>query len=251
MTAIRSSDKICLRLRYRTISQKVDDHWEEITNPTLFPADQLAIVLCDIWDDHWCKSSSDRVNSIAQKTNTVISAARNKGIQIIHSPSDTMNFYRNYPQRLRIMDMQNQKVPEELQILNLPPLPIDDSDGGCDSGQTVASKKWTRQHPDIEIAGQDLISDEGKEIYSFIQNAGISKLIFMGVHTNMCILNRSFAIKQMTKWGVECVLVRDLTDSMYNPQRYPYVSHQSGTKLVIEYIEKYWCPTIASQDITN
>ncbi|MBE0697009.1 MAG: hypothetical protein IH586_08800 [Anaerolineaceae bacterium] len=41
-------------------------------------------------------------------------------------------------------------------------------------------------------------------------------------------------------------LVRDLTDAMYNPAQAPYVSHDEGTRLVIEYIEKFWCPTVLS-----
>jgi len=76
-----------------------------------------------------------------------------------------------------------------------------------------------------------------------------STLLIMGVHTNMCILGRSFSIKAMTRIGVNCILVRDLTDAMYNPKRAPFVSHQKGTELVIEYIEKYWCPTILSRDL--
>ena len=71
----------------------------------------------------------------------------------------------------------------------------------------------------------------------------------MGVHTNKCVLNRSFAIKQMTRWGVRCVLVRDLTDSMYDPQYRQSVSHDRGTDLVVEYIEKYWCPTTLSSEL--
>jgi hypothetical protein len=30
---------------------------------------------------------------------------------------------------------------------------------------------------------------------------------------------------------------------MYNPEMPPYVSHEEGTRLVIEYIEKFWCLT--------
>jgi len=68
----------------------------------------------------------------------------------------------------------------------------------------------------------------------------------MGVHTNMCVLNRAFAIKKMTSLGFRCILVRDLTDAMYNPQDAPHVSHDAGTQLVIEYIEKFWSPTTTS-----
>ena len=71
----------------------------------------------------------------------------------------------------------------------------------------------------------------------------------MGVHTNMCVLGRSFGIKQMVRWGMSVALVRDLTDAMYNPAMPPYVSHDEGTRLVVEYVEKFWCPTIASADL--
>jgi hypothetical protein len=58
-----------------------------------------------------------------------------------------------------------------------------------------------------------------------------------GVHTHMRILNRSFAIKMMTKWGVKGVLLRDLTDAVYRSNDLPYVSHAAGTELVIQHIE--------------
>jgi hypothetical protein len=63
-------------------------------------------------------------------------------------------------------------------------------------------------------------------------------------------LNRSFAIKQMVRWGLPVALVRDLTDSLYNPALPPYVSHDLGTWLMIEYIEKFWCSTITSADFS-
>jgi hypothetical protein len=66
------------------------------------------------------------------------------------------------------------------------------------------------------------------------------------VHANRCILNRTFSIKPMVPWGVVIALVRDLTDAMYNPARAPYVSHEEGTRLVVGYLEKFWCPTVTS-----
>ena len=53
----------------------------------------------------------------------------------------------------------------------------------------------------------------------------------------------------MTRWGIHCVLVRDLTDAMYNPIKPPFVTHEDGTELVIQHIEKYWCPSILSKDL--
>ena len=67
----------------------------------------------------------------------------------------------------------------------------------------------------------------------------------------MCVLGRPFAIRQMTTLGKKVALMRDMTDTMYNPERPPGVSHFAGTDLVVEHVELYWCPTFTSTDITG
>src|SRR5438093_10842777 len=86
---------------------------------------------------------------------------------------------------------------------------------------------------------------------SLLPERGNKNLFGMGVHTNMCILNRTFAIRHMTERGIRCILVRDLTDSLYNPKDAPHVSHEAGTELVIEYIEQNYCPTVLSRDLVS
>jgi len=129
-----------------------------------------------------------------------------------------------------------------------PPLPIDDRDGGCDTGNSYYPA-WTRETAALPMGRDDVISDDGPQIYSFLEARGIRNLLVMGVHVNMCVLNRPFAIRQMTNWGIRCVLLRDLTDSMYNPKDRPYVSHDRGTELVVEHIERYWCPSLLSTEL--
>jgi type 1 glutamine amidotransferase len=48
--------------------------------------------------------------------------------------------------------------------------------------------------------------------------------------------------------GKNVVLMRDLTDTMYNPASWPHVSHFTGNDLIVEHIEKNWCPTVTSAD---
>jgi len=36
---------------------------------------------------------------------------------------------------------------------------------------------------------------------------------------------------------------------MYNPSKAPYVSHDEGTKLVVQFIEAFWCPSMTSTDL--
>jgi len=249
MRSWKTSNVLDLILRTRVETFKGSGIWDEVIIRKSFVIGQTAVLICDMWDKHWCRGAAERVEVMAPAMNSVIEVARERGLQIIHSPSETMSFYINTPQRQRIVDLPRVSTPKQIEISTPPSLPIDDSDGGCDTGEKPWFKAWTRQHPAIKIMDDDVISDDGLEIYNFLRHLGIENLIIMGVHTNMCVMNRSFGIKQMTRWGIRCILVRDLTDAMYNPERFPNVSHEIGTNLVIEYIEKYWCPTITSEGL--
>jgi len=213
------------------------------------PTAYTAIVICDMWDRHWSRGAAERVDIMAPRLNEMVQAARKAGAWIIHAPSETMTFYEQSPARRRMISLPHMKPPLDRQMPD-PPLPVDDTDGGSDTGEKPWFRAWARQHPAIEI-DEDLdgISDDGVEIYSFLSAHDVKQVLLAGVHTNMCILNRSFGIKQMVRWGVPIVLIRDMTDAMYNPAMTPYVSHAEGTRLIIEYIEKFWCPTILSEDL--
>jgi len=240
------------RLPLRTQAQpfKGSNVWEAARFEREFSTRETAIVICDMWDNHWCAGATRRVNELAHKMEPVLETCRAAGILIVHAPSETMDFYKDYPQRHAIQLLTPVTPPTSL-ALTSPALPIDDSDGGCDTPGDKEHQAWTRENPLLSIKANDVISDNGEEIYSLLEHKGIKNLFVMGVHANMCILNRTFAIKQMTNWGISCVLVRDLSDAMYNPRSQPYVTHAEGTELVIEYIEKHWCPTTLSGDLVN
>ncbi len=243
-----------LTLRSQVLKTDAGGHntWEVVDRTVELKAAETAILICDMWDKHWSRGATERVDAMAPRMNEVCKAARAAGVTIVHAPSDTMGFYKDTPARRRVLDTPRVQpaVPKQLPD---PPLPIDDSDGGSDTNEPkekVNTRAWSRQHPAIEIdQDKDGISDNGSEVYSFLKSRGVRNLIIMGVHANMCVLGRSFAIKQMVKWGMNVVLVRDLTDTMYNPARRPYVSHAEGTRLVVEFIEKFWCPTIGSEEL--
>jgi nicotinamidase-related amidase len=242
-------DVLRLNLRSRVQPFKGSDESDEVSLRKDLPGRETAIILCDMWDNHWCKSAAVRCGELARKMDPVLAALRAKGVTVIHAPSECMDFYKDTPQRQRMLKLPKAAPPKALELSD-PPLPIDDSDGGCDDAAPAKSHKaWTRQHAAITIADEDFVSDSGPEVYNLLRQRGVKNLLVCGVHTNMCVLGRSFAIRQMTRWGVRCVLVRDLTDAMYNPKKAPFVSHAEGTERVIGHIEKYWCPTVLSKDL--
>jgi nicotinamidase-related amidase len=231
------------------------DQWRVEQTPAHWNPAQTAVVICDMWDKHWCKGATERVAEMAPRMNGVISALRNRGVLIIHAPSDTMAYYQGQPGRLLaqsapkldlqpIMERCLSRVPAVE-----PPLPIDDSDGGCDDNpKCKEGGPWRHEISTLEIKDGDAITDSA-EAYYLMRQRGIKNVILMGVHENMCVLGRPFAIRQMVRLGQNVALMRDLTDTMYNSQRKPYVNHFTGTDLVCWHIEKYWCPTITSDQI--
>ena len=241
--------KVTLRTRVEPF--KGTGTYEEVSLPAEFDPHTTALILCDIWDNHWCENAAKRCDVLARKTAVVVDGLRSRGVLIIHAPSDCMDFYKDTPQRKRAQEAKKVTPPANRDLPD-PPLPVDSTDGGCDDEKpSRVYRAWTREHPAITVAPADVVSDNGAEVYNVLQERGIKTLLVAGVHTNMCVLHRSFAIKQMTRWGVRCVLIRDLTDSMYNPKKPPFVSHEEGTERIIQFIEKYWCPTVLSKDLLS
>jgi nicotinamidase-related amidase len=242
-----------LNLRSQSLATDGGGHnvWQVTVTPQAWKAAETALIVCDVWDKHWCRGANERLAVMLPRMNETVKAARAAGVTIIHAPSETMEFYKDSPARKRVQEAPAAPMPEAKKR-QAQPLPVDASDQGSDTGEKSWHKAWTRQHPAIEIDdAKDGVSDNGQEIWNFMQARGIKNVLVLGVHTNMCILNRSFAIKAMAERGANMALVRDLTDTMYNPARSPYVSHEEGTRLVIEYIEKFWCPTITSADLVK
>ena len=253
--ASAQQSSLTLNARSRVETEAGSGRWHSIIKPTEWKPSQTAIVVCDMWDKHWCPNSTIRVAEMAPRMNEVIKAARDKGVFIIHCPSDTMDFYKDWPQRklAQSAPFVETKIPLE-RWCHLDPtregqkLPVDDSDGGCDCDEPVKNyRAWSRQHPAIHIAENDAITDNAEAFY-LMKQRGITNVIVMGVHTNMCVLGRPFSIRQMVNQGQNVVLMRDMTDTMYNPAMSPFVSHFTGNDLVTEHIEQYWCPSITSAD---
>jgi type 1 glutamine amidotransferase/nicotinamidase-related amidase len=232
---------------------------------------QTAIIVCDMWDAHPCLNAVRRAEEMAPRMNQVLENARQRGALIIHAPSSCMDAYKDHPARKRA-----QSAPK---AANLPPdigqsclkipseekgiYPIDQTDGGRDDDPIEHARwrerlagmgrnrgsVWKAQMDLLTIHDQDAISDSGVEIWNLLEQRGVRNVILVGVHTNMCVLGRPFGLRQMAKNGKNVVLMRDLTDTMYNPEKWPYVTHFVGTDRIVEHIEKYVCPSITSADL--
>ena len=224
-------------------------------------AEETAIIICDMWDRHWCRGASERVAELAPVMNRVVSLARDKGVFIIHAPSGTMQHYEDHTARRRAKNAPR--------AANLPEgiaswcrwkdatekdvgYPVDHSDGGCDcEPECEQGSPWTRQIAAIRIGEKDAISDSGVEIWNLLESRDIENVILMGVHANMCVLGRPFGLRNLANAGKNVVLMRDLTDTMYDSDDAPQVSHFTGTDLIVAHVERHVCPTVVSTILTG
>jgi len=257
-------------LNLRSRPEKDGKH-EVATRAEKWPAKETAVIVCDVWDAHHCLNAVRREEEMLPRMEEFLKTARAKGALIIHAPSGCMDAYKDHPARKRARSAPKAKeLPKDIEkwCYKIPAeekgkYPIDQTDGGEDDDPKEHAEwhaklaamgrnpkaPWKSQHAGITIANDDAISDSGVEIWSLLAERKIDRVMLVGVHTNMCVLGRPFGLRQMAKNGKNVVLVRDLTDTMYNPKMPPHVSHFEGTRLIVEHIEKYVCPTITSDQL--
>ena len=252
----RGRRRLVLHERSRVESPKGSGRFEIESKTVRWDPAKTAVIVCDMWERHWCKSAARRGAEMAPRMNDFVAAARRRGALIVHAPSGGMKYYENHPARKRAKDAPPAKLPDflkhsgEMSAAERTAWPIDQSDDGCDcTPQCVTRTVLRRQTDAIKIADEDAISDSGVEIGNLFVQRGIENVIMVGVHANMCVVGRPFGLRNLVRWGKNAVLVRDLTDTMYNPRMPPRVSHVRGTDLIVEHIEKYICPTIVSCDL--
>ncbi len=261
--------KLELRSQHRSDSSEV---WARTTEQQTWAAAETAVIVCDVWDKHHCLNAVRRLEEFAPRMNDVLKDARRRGATVIHSPSDCMPAYEMHPARQRATNVPHDKsAPKDIEYWcsQIPTeeeaeYPIDQSDGGEDDNPAEHAKwaaeltalgrnpgmPWKMQSPLIEIDGeQDYISDKGDEVWNILQSRGIKNVILVGVHTNMCVLGRPFGLRQMVRSGKNVVLMRDVTDCMYNPKCWPFVDHFTGNDLIISHVERFVCPTMTSDQI--
>jgi nicotinamidase-related amidase/type 1 glutamine amidotransferase len=266
-----TSGTLSLTLRDRLPSDSDPEVFHVRERPQKWEAKKTAIVICDMWDLHHCKRAVDRVTEMAPRMNEVVSKARDLGVFIIHAPSGCTDPYKDTPMRKRARAAPKAaNLPKDIAgWCNRIPAeekgryPIDQADGGEDDEPREhvawAAKlaglgrdpraPWKRECDLLTMDERDAVSDSGVEIWNLLEQRGIDNVILMGVHANMCVLGRPFGLRQLAKNGKHVVLMRDMTDTMYNPARWPHVSHFRGTDLIVEHVEKHVCPTVTSDQI--
>ena len=86
-----SKKTLSLHLRSRIAADSNTARTKE--NLATWDPKRTAIIVCDMWNDHWCKSAAARVEEMIEPMNRTLDAARAQGVFIIHAPSSVTSFY--------------------------------------------------------------------------------------------------------------------------------------------------------------
>jgi alpha-L-fucosidase 2 len=193
---------------------------------------KTAIIIIDMWNFHWCMTAAERVSAMVPRMNAVLDIARKQGMQIIWNPSDVVTAYSGYPQYEKALAVEHHHTPEiRTEIAAKFTAPF----GACLCGpgfRCGGNYGWDGMNPDLIIGDSDLISASTDEIYSLLSERGITNVIYMGVHTNMCVFGKPGAISYLWKAGFNCLLARDLNDAFtaYDPDS-GYTPDQGTTEI--------------------
>ena len=73
--------------------------WRLREEPLALAPERTALLLCDVWDHHWCRGAEERLELLLPQIDAAARAARGLGMLVVHAPSDTMPWYADHPAR--------------------------------------------------------------------------------------------------------------------------------------------------------
>jgi hypothetical protein len=211
----------------------------------------LAIVVMDVWDYHWCRQIRVRYPKLIPRMNQTFMVARKLGITVCFSPTGAIRDLKDTPQykAMQLLPQHPMPAPKILDIeiirkknsgVVIPP-----RWGDCECGfgyPCVNVRHANNQHPDLKMVEGDYIVLETQDMWNVIKKHNITHIILTGFATNMCLLGKPCGVVPLKSRGLKVYLARDLTDACtgYIPGFTPY----EGTLACIREVEQYICPSL-------
>ena len=71
-----------VRVQVRTRAQAAGEAWTERAEVRELNPAKTAVIVCDMWDKHWCGGANKRVGEMVPRMNKVLDAARRNGMHL-------------------------------------------------------------------------------------------------------------------------------------------------------------------------
>lgn len=240
LTASLAAEPVPLRFDLQTRDPQTDQvrHQTETVDST-----KLAVVIIDPWNYHWCMTACERVTAMVPRWNRALEGARRLGLPIVWGPSDVAGTYAGYPQRERALALPLVPVPKHGELACRFTAPV----GPCMCGPGIACKVnygEEAMHPDLVLAETDYIASSTEEVYAILRRHGVTHVIYLGLHTNMCLFGKPGALRYMADAGLKCMLARDINDAFTHYSPGTGFTPDRGTAQTDADLERAGIPTV-------
>jgi len=207
---------------------------------------KTGVVVIDMWNTNDCMTNARRAAALVPRMNKVLDGARRLGMQVIWAPTDVASQYAGTPQRERAIALPREPLPH-IRNFSCPFSVPTVRPEKCMCGPGIACREhqgWDAMDPNLVIADGDWIVGDPEELYAIYKQRGLTRLIYMGINTNLCVMNKPEGIAPMTSAGLRCILARDLTDAetSYDPDA--GFTPDLGTEKDVADVERSGIPTI-------
>lgn len=217
-----------------------DQHAHQKIDP-----ERTAIIIIDVWDDHWCKHYKKLNDLLAERLAPAIDRFRAAGVKIIHSPcgqdippeprreiilSDysCIPFYYDTQARHNAISVRNYtpSTAEPISVSKRCRKPNDiffkgvwhnrGHSGKCctcsPSCDRPFPRPWSRQHPLINVCEEDYVTDDLDEVGHVLLQDNIENLFYVGGALNACLIDRPHGMLAEFN-NVFSAFIRDFTIS--------------------------------------
>jgi hypothetical protein len=189
-------------------------------------------------------TACERVNAMVPRWRLALAACRRLGTQVIWAPSDVVGSYAGWPQRERALAMPLSPVPK---VRDLSHCEFERPRHHCMCDVRMRCE-WNYGFDAIvqglSVEADDLIISTTEEAYAALLAGGRKTILYMGLHTNMCLFGKPGALKWMHEAGLDCYLCRDINDAFtcYDPAA--GFTPDDGTRLTDQTLERAGIATI-------
>ena len=226
----------------------VNSEIEMVQKEKIYKSNEIAVLVIGMWSHHQCKVADQILQELSPKVDTFLKRSRALGMKVIFGSSSLTKLpkYKQLTKNMKNIPFSALKDNG----LSFPSLPFNvGADGGVVERNPDFSRTDVDIHPSIDICDADAMSDNCKEILNYLYHHGVKLCLIVGVHTNMCILDRPYGMKNMARFGFPMAIVRDLTDPMVVPDGINVINRADGLDKMIKYIETNFAPSIDSRDV--
>ena len=223
-----------------------EENFERREIPMSFPIDQTALVLIDLWNDHFIDSWIERASKVLKDSILpAIEAARSAGLTVIHGPCPEVAAQYEQVKQHATAKPGHQPTwpPPEFRRREGAYLtyrgPRDQYPGIRDIPET------RRMSELVEVRDDDIVIATGQQLHAYLKSAGILHLIYAGFATNWCVINRDYGVKDMRGRGYNVVLLRDATTGVEFPDT---LDQLFATELAIREVEQKYGFSVSNEN---